>query len=71
MNTTPLTPGLSTHFRWLGNPWILTPGKIYKILKWEGDTYFFLDDTGKENTWCGQYRVVDASYETNLKKVLE
>ena len=67
-----LTPGVSTHFCWLGvTDYNLTPGKIYKISEWKDDCYFFSDDNGKRRGKCRQYDVEDASYEANLEKILE
>ena len=72
MNTGKLIPGVSTHFRCIGATalWHLTYGKVYQILEWEGVSYYFLNDKGERKRWF-QHGVVDASYEENLKEILE
>ena len=72
MKDSKLTPGVSTHFRWIGLTGnVMTTGKIYRILKWREKDYHFIDDRGGESVWLGQNKVEDASYEINLEKILE
>ena len=72
MSIDQLTPEVSTHFRWMGDSIpCLSKGKIYRILKWDGYFYFFLDDAGDRRRWWCQDGVEDISYEGNLEKILE
>ena len=73
MNTAIPTPGVSTHFRCIEDAdyWDLTPGKIYKILEWMDDYFHFIDDKGRRKGWWCRYGAEDASYEANLKEILE
>ena len=67
-----LIPGITTYFRWTGTFILgLTQGKIYKILEWRDDFYYFLDDERISRMWWRQNGVEDISYEENLKEVLE
>ena len=80
-------PNVSTHFQFLkhagNNPADLTIGKVYKIKRWEGFVFTFLDDVGDERHWTestatGQdARMYTSSgkvggvFEINLEKILK
>lgn len=82
-----LTPGISTHFRFLShrgnNPEDLTVGEIYKIQKWKGDIFTFLDDVGDPRHWTeistghcattymNSGEVGCVMFEINLEKILQ
>ena len=72
MNNSKLTPGVSTCFRWVSTTTMtLTEGKVYKIIRWVDNAYFFDNDMGDTTAWWGQHGVEDVSYEENLEKILE
>ena len=77
-----LIPYKSTHFLYVGGDTIpdveLTKGRVYKIEKWErylstSADYccYFYDNKKRLKVWYGMIGVVDASFEKNLKNILE
>ena len=72
-----LIPGVSTHFRWVGetDPYTVIEGKVYRIIRWEeippeGFYYVFQSESGRILKWIGTWDLEDCSYEENLKEIL-
>ena len=72
-----LIPGVSTHFicrKVLPNVFgtaELTKGRVYEILKWNGNIYLFLDDRGSKVEWMGELGIEDCTYSKNIEKIME
>lgn len=49
-----------------------TPSKIYEIHEWKEEYFYFFDDKGDERSWTENHvEVQDASFKTNLEKILQ
>lgn len=68
-----MIPNVSTHFRWVAeSSSTMTSGKVYTILKWDGDLFLFLDNLGMKRRWSYiVWGVEDYPFHRNLKKILE
>lgn len=70
-----LQPGISTHFTASSSGGYsgvdFTPSKIYEIHEWKEEYFHFVDDKGDERVWREIHvGVQDASFKTNLEKIL-